>query len=164
MVEDLDLGSTQLLYPRNYFVETHFMKLFTVRLMLVFYIADIPQWCETDNPLFGLTTNARNPAFTPGGSTGGEGALLSLRGSLVGWGTDIGGSIRIPSSINGLYGLKPSASTILPRSTSNTYAYSLNAECPYALSRSPGIYGRSRACAFCNWTYDTELVLDDDNY
>ncbi|KAH8646583.1 acetamidase [Tricladium varicosporioides] len=71
---------------------------------------NLPQsimWCETDNPLFGLTTHPRNPLFTPGGSTGGEGALLSLHGSLVGWGTDIGGSIRIPSSINGLYGLKP---------------------------------------------------------
>ena len=46
--------------------------------------------------------------FTPGGSTGGEGALLALEGSLIGWGTDIGGSIRIPSLMNGLYGLKPS--------------------------------------------------------
>ncbi|TVY41093.1 Acetamidase [Lachnellula subtilissima] len=73
---------------------------------------NLPQsimWCETENPLWGLTTNPLNPAFTPGGSTGGEGALLSLRGSIVGWGTDIGGSIRIPSSINGLYGLKPSS-------------------------------------------------------
>ncbi|TVY56850.1 Acetamidase [Lachnellula cervina] len=73
---------------------------------------NLPQsimWCETENPLWGLTTNPLNPAFTPGGSTGGEGALLALRGSIVGWGTDIGGSIRIPSSINGLYGLKPSS-------------------------------------------------------
>ncbi|TVY30270.1 Acetamidase [Lachnellula hyalina] len=73
---------------------------------------NLPQsimWCETENPLWGLTTHPLNPAFTPGGSTGGEGALLALRGSIVGWGTDIGGSIRIPSSINGLYGLKPSS-------------------------------------------------------
>lgn len=76
------------------------------------------QWCETDNPLFGLTTHARNPAFTPGGSTGGEGVLLSLRGSLIGWGTDLGGSIRIPGSINGLYGLKPSVGTFFSRGTS----------------------------------------------
>jgi Asp-tRNA(Asn)/Glu-tRNA(Gln) amidotransferase A subunit family amidase len=68
------------------------------------------KWCETENPLWGLTTNPRDPTFTPGGSTGGEGALLSLRGSIVGWGTDIGGSVRIPSSMNGLYGLKPSVS------------------------------------------------------
>ncbi|EPE36703.1 Amidase signature (AS) enzyme [Glarea lozoyensis ATCC 20868] len=51
-------------------------------------------------------------AFTPGGSTGGEGALLAEHGSLVGWGTDIGGSIRIPSSICGVYGLKPSSARL----------------------------------------------------
>jgi len=49
-----------------------------------------------------------NPDFTPGGSSGGEAALLALHGSLLGWGTDIGGSIRIPSHMNGLWGLKPS--------------------------------------------------------
>jgi amidase len=68
------------------------------------------QWCETENPLWGLTVHPRNPSFTPGGSTGGEGTLLSLQGTVVGWGTDIGGSIRIPSHMNGLYGLKPSVS------------------------------------------------------
>ncbi|KAG2414608.1 hypothetical protein HFD88_003799 [Aspergillus terreus] len=63
---------------------------------------------ETDNPLWGLTVNPRDPSFTPGGSSGGESALLASHGSLVGWGTDIGGSIRSPSSMMGLYGLKPS--------------------------------------------------------
>ncbi|KAF2109385.1 amidase signature domain-containing protein [Lophiotrema nucula] len=78
--------------------------------------SNLPQsimWCETENPLWGLTTHPRNPDFTPGGSTGGEGTLLSLQGSVVGWGTDIGGSVRIPSHMLGLYGLKPS-STRLP--------------------------------------------------
>ncbi|KAJ5986790.1 hypothetical protein N7451_011155 [Penicillium sp. IBT 35674x] len=74
---------------------------------------NLPQsimWAETENPLWGLTTNPRNPAFSPGGSTGGEGSLLALHGSVLGFGTDIGGSIRIPQSIAGLYGLKPSSS------------------------------------------------------
>ncbi|CAO2656538.1 Nn.00g053410.m01.CDS01 [Neocucurbitaria sp. VM-36] len=78
--------------------------------------SNLPQsimWCETDNPLWGLTVHPRNHDFTPGGSTGGEGTLLSLRGTVIGWGTDIGGSIRIPSHMNGTYGLKPS-STRLP--------------------------------------------------
>lgn len=45
------------------------------------------QWCETENPLWGLTTHPLNADLTPGGSTGGEGALLALRGSMMGWGT-----------------------------------------------------------------------------
>ncbi|KAI9369784.1 amidase signature domain-containing protein [Aspergillus egyptiacus] len=73
---------------------------------------NLPQsilWAETENPLWGLTVNPRNPAFTPGGSTGGEAALLALHGSILGFGTDIGGSIRIPQSIMGSYGFKPSS-------------------------------------------------------
>ncbi|KAJ8604196.1 hypothetical protein MRB53_041909 [Persea americana] len=66
------------------------------------------KWCETENPLWGLTTHGLNPAWTPGGSSGGEGALLSLKGSIVGFGTDIGGSMRIPASMSGLYALRPS--------------------------------------------------------
>ncbi|KAI1373298.1 amidase [Hypoxylon crocopeplum] len=76
---------------------------------------NLPQsimWCETENPLWGLTTNPSSKDYTPGGSTGGEAALLSLHGSLLGWGTDIGGSIRIPSHMMGLYGLKPSSSRL----------------------------------------------------
>ncbi|KAH7399186.1 amidase, partial [Phaeosphaeria sp. MPI-PUGE-AT-0046c] len=73
---------------------------------------NLPQsimWCETENPIFGLTTHPLNAELTPGSSSGGEAALLALHGSMVGWGTDIGGSIRIPSHMNGLWGLKPSA-------------------------------------------------------
>ncbi|PWY83040.1 amino acid/polyamine transporter [Aspergillus heteromorphus CBS 117.55] len=76
---------------------------------------NLPQsimWAETENPLWGLTTNPRDPEFTPGGSTGGEAALLALHGSILGYGTDIGGSVRIPQSLMGLYGLKPSSSRL----------------------------------------------------
>ncbi|KAI4594188.1 hypothetical protein KJ359_008463 [Pestalotiopsis sp. 9143b] len=76
---------------------------------------NLPQsimWCETDNPLWGLTTNPVHPGYTPGGSTGGESALLALKGSMAGWGTDIGGSIRIPSHMMGIYGFKPSSSRL----------------------------------------------------
>ncbi|KAF1969877.1 amidase signature enzyme [Bimuria novae-zelandiae CBS 107.79] len=85
--------------------------------------SNLPQsimWCETENPLFGLTVHPKNANFTPGGSTGGEGTLLALDGSLVGWGTDIGGSIRIPSHMLGLYGLKPSVSHPLQKSPPST--------------------------------------------
>ncbi|KAM6532387.1 hypothetical protein FSOLCH5_001812 [Fusarium solani] len=72
---------------------------------------NLPQsimWCETENPLWGLTTNPMMPGYTPGGSTGGESALLYMHGSMIGLGTDIGGSIRIPAHMMGLYGFKPS--------------------------------------------------------
>jgi amidase len=55
-----------------------------------------------------VTVNAHSNKLSCGGSSGGEGALIALRGSVLGLGTDIGGSIRIPAGFNGLYGLRPS--------------------------------------------------------
>lgn len=67
---------------------------------------------ECDSNLFGRTTNPHNRNLTPGGSSGGEGALIAMRGSPLGVGTDIGGSIRAPSAFSGGYGLKPSVARI----------------------------------------------------
>lgn len=64
---------------------------------------------ETINNIIGYTLNPKNRRLTSGGSSGGEGALIGIRGSPVGLGTDIGGSIRIPAAFNGLYGIRPSA-------------------------------------------------------
>lgn len=64
---------------------------------------------ETINNIIGYTWNPKNRFLSAGGSSGGEGALIRLKGSPIGFGTDIGGSIRIPACFNGLYGLKPSA-------------------------------------------------------
>lgn len=64
---------------------------------------------ETVNNIIGYTHNPKNRNLACGGSSGGEGALIGLKGSPVGFGTDIGGSIRIPAAFNGLYGLKPSS-------------------------------------------------------
>jgi amidase len=55
-----------------------------------------------------VTVNAYSNKLSCGGSSGGEGALIALRGSVIGLGTDIGGSIRVPAGFNGLYGLRPS--------------------------------------------------------
>ncbi|KAG8532789.1 uncharacterized protein KY384_002667 [Bacidia gigantensis] len=63
---------------------------------------------ETVNNIIGTTTNPKNRELSSGGSSGGEGALMGLYGSPLGFGTDIGGSIRIPASFNGLYGIRPS--------------------------------------------------------
>ncbi|KAG0645545.1 amidase [Hyphodiscus hymeniophilus] len=62
---------------------------------------------ETSSNLYGVTTNPFNTTLTSGGSSGGEGALIGFRGSCLGIGTDIGGSIRSPAANNGLYGMKP---------------------------------------------------------
>lgn len=64
---------------------------------------------ETVNNIIGYTWNPKDRYLCSGGSSGGEGALIGLKGSPVGFGTDIGGSIRIPAAFNGLYGIRPSA-------------------------------------------------------
>nr|DBA17705.1 TPA: hypothetical protein GDO54_016035 [Pyxicephalus adspersus] len=53
---------------------------------------------ESSNPIYGGTLNPHNKAKGCAGSTGGEGALIGGGGSILGIGTDIGGSIRLPSS------------------------------------------------------------------
>ena len=63
---------------------------------------------ETINNLYGRTVMPHNRDLSSGGSSGGEGALVAMRGSPLGVGSDIGGSIRIPAGFNGLYGLRPS--------------------------------------------------------
>ena len=63
---------------------------------------------EMESNLFGRTVNPYNTELSPGGSSGGEAALIALRGSLLGIGTDIGGSVRVPAAWCGIYSLKPS--------------------------------------------------------
>jgi aspartyl-tRNA(Asn)/glutamyl-tRNA(Gln) amidotransferase subunit A len=62
----------------------------------------------TDSPLTGITRNPWNPQKTPGGSSGGAAAALAAGMGALAVGTDGGGSIRIPCSFTGLFGLKPS--------------------------------------------------------
>src|SRR5258706_14473976 len=62
----------------------------------------------TDSPLTGVTRNPWNTKKTPGGSSGGTAAAIAARFCPLGLGTDGGGSIRIPASFSGLFGLKPS--------------------------------------------------------
>lgn len=65
-------------------------------------------WGESmNNVLPQRTCNPFNRTFSCGGSSGGEGALVGFRGSSLGVGTDLGGSIRSPSAYQGLFGLRP---------------------------------------------------------
>lgn len=69
---------------------------------------------ETDNLLFGRTSNPYNPRRTPGGSSGGEAALIAACGSPMGLGSDCAGSVRLPAAFCGIAGIKPTSGR-LPR-------------------------------------------------
>ena len=64
---------------------------------------------ETANPIDGQTRNPQDLSRGIGGSSGGEAALIAAGGSIIGMGGDIGGSIRIPASMGGICGLKPTS-------------------------------------------------------
>ncbi|KAI1383690.1 amidase [Hypoxylon trugodes] len=87
---------------------------------------------EAHSNLYGVTVNPYNRTLTSGGSSGGEGALIGIRGSILGIGSDIGGSIRVPAANNGLFGYKPTTSR-LP--TLGSYAPMAYAE---SIAVSPG--------------------------
>ncbi len=73
---------------------------------------------ETENPVFGLTRNPWHGGRSAGGSSGGEAAAIAAGLSPCGFGTDIGGSIRIPAHFCGIAGLKPTVDR-LPNRGSN---------------------------------------------
>ncbi|KAG5364766.1 putative amidase [Yarrowia sp. E02] len=67
---------------------------------------------ESESPLHGKTYNPYNRDLTSGGSSSGEGALVGIGASVLGLGTDIGGSIRGPAGCCGIYGLRPSVGRV----------------------------------------------------
>ncbi|KFW81327.1 Vitamin D3 hydroxylase-associated protein, partial [Manacus vitellinus] len=80
-----------------------------------FVKTNIPQTMinyDCSNLIFGQTLNPLNHQKSPGGSSGGEGALIAGGGSILGIGSDVAGSIRLPSSFCGLCGLKPTGNRI----------------------------------------------------
>jgi amidase len=66
----------------------------------------------TRNGLHGHTRNPRDPAITPGGSSGGAAAAVATGIGAIGHGTDIGGSIRYPAYACGVHGLRPTLGRI----------------------------------------------------
>jgi amidase len=91
----------------------------------------------TENPVFGRGSNPHNPLLTPGGSSGGEAAAIATCMSPGGIGSDLAGSIRIPSHFCGVLGLKPTVGRVpgdgqFPPSTG-----------PYSLGASIGPIARS---------------------
>lgn len=74
-----------------------------------------PTWgggIETVNEVYGRTNNPYDLTRTPGGSSGGEAAIVAAGGSPCGLGTDSGGSIRLPAHFCGLATIKPTAGLV----------------------------------------------------
>jgi len=67
---------------------------------------------ETDNLVYGRTNNPYDLSRTPGGSSGGEGAIVAAGGSPFGLGADMAGSIRVPSHFCGIAGIKPTTDRV----------------------------------------------------
>lgn len=116
----------------------------------VLYVkTNVPQTMMTPdshNNVFGRVLNPHNCSLTAGGSSGGEGALVAMRGSILGVGTDIAGSIRIPALCCGVFGFKPTACRV-----------------PYAGQTSAGRPGMTgiipSAGPLCHSIRDAELFL-----
>ncbi|MGK0391363.1 MAG: fatty acid amide hydrolase [Maribacter sp.] len=70
-------------------------------------VSQLLAYIEADNPLYGRTNHPTHSEFSCGGSSGGEGAIISAGGSMLGLGTDLGGSVRLPAAFCGISGLKP---------------------------------------------------------
>lgn len=78
----------------------------------VFYVkTNVPvamMMAESINHIYGNTVNPLNRDLTSGGSSGGEAALIAMKGSPIGVGSDIGGSLRIPASLQNIFTIRSS--------------------------------------------------------
>src|SRR5262249_50176325 len=72
----------------------------------------VSDFAQTANPLFGATSNPWDVSRTPGGSSGGAAAALAAGMTFLEYGSDLAGSIRIPASFCGVYGIKPSVGIV----------------------------------------------------
>ncbi len=78
---------------------------------IVFGKTNLPRWSgdgQSYNELFGVTNNPWDLSRTPGGSSGGAAAAVAAGLTSFEVGTDIGGSVRMPSTFSGIWGHKPS--------------------------------------------------------
>ncbi|XP_014288802.1 fatty-acid amide hydrolase 2 isoform X2 [Halyomorpha halys] len=94
-------------------------------------VSNTPELClhiETSNPKYGRTNNPYDLRRTAGGSSGGEVSLLGSAASVIGVGSDIGGSLRIPAFFCGVFGHKPTPGYVpneghIPTSTDSMWNY-----------------------------------------
>ncbi|XP_054159898.1 fatty-acid amide hydrolase 2-B-like [Oppia nitens] len=67
-------------------------------------VPELTSWWDSSNKIYGQTNNPYDLSRIPGGSSGGEAALIASAGSLIGVGSDTGGSIRVPACFCGIFG------------------------------------------------------------
>lgn len=105
------------------FLDTRVLDGADCQMMAALRAAGAVFYCKTNQPqaimhlestsaLWGRVLNPHNVGLSAGGSTGGEAALVAMRGSVLGVGTDIGGSVRGPAGFCGIYGFKATSYTL----------------------------------------------------
>jgi len=67
---------------------------------------------ESDNLIYGRTNNPYDLSLSPGGSSGGESAIIAAGGSPLGLGSDAGGSVRFPAHCTGIASIKPTSGRV----------------------------------------------------
>jgi fatty acid amide hydrolase len=110
-------------------------------------VAQLLWFAETENPVYGRTANPHDLDRSPGGSSGGDAALVATGAVPVAIGTDLGGSVRQPAHCCGLVALKPTPGRL---SLAGTLDERLFAGFPW-IAGEPGILARTAA--------DLELVV-----
>jgi amidase len=145
-------------------IESQMTKEFLALGAVLYVKTSVPQTLllgESVNNLIGKTLNPHNSLLSCGGSSGGEGALIGMKGSSLGVGTDIGGSVRIPAAFSGIYSLKPTHDRMSYRDMANTspgqttYASS----CGFMASSLDGIaLGMEAILSTKPWLRDPEVV------
>ena len=117
-----------------------------------FCLTNIPQTMlsyGSSNPIYGATTNPYDTKRSPGGSSSGEAALLAQGGSILGVGSDVGGSLRMPAHFCGITSLKPTTNRLIERGRIVGVCIKLRG--PYEkiltlLPQSRRLMSRSRSC------------------
>ncbi|MCH8185587.1 MAG: amidase [Chloroflexi bacterium] len=98
---------------------------------------------ETDNDVYGRTNNPWDLERTPGGSSGGEAAIIAAEGSPLGLAGDMGGSIRVPAHFCGIHGLKPTSGRLTNDDSPAQHAWTFAGQ--QAIVSQPGPLARSVA-------------------
>jgi amidase len=100
--------------PRNSAVVDRLLDAGAVLVGATNVPVDLHDW-QSYNPMYGQTNNPYDVRRSPGGSSGGSAAALAAGFGFLSVGSDIGGSIRVPSSFCGIYGHKPTLDLVSQR-------------------------------------------------